>query len=388
VALACGVLVVVNGSPQSAQPDLVFWTTALERHVPGALDNDVRTIAAWPWRRLNQTLQQIRENGTDANLLLSAMLLFDISAHVPVDERPRLPSTGSAIIAQDGDRRGIGPLDSHLEAARRVLEAVNADRKEAALNRDRIVGWYRAVSAVLAGRLNLADLQPHMRAALERFPEDPGIQFDAGCFTETYASPVVQTPHPARRPNPRQLTAKRMMEELREGPASLLAEAERRFRKAKELDPGFAEARVRLGRVMTLRRRPADAVRELRSALALDSDDEVRYFGHLFLGEALELSKDPAGAMSAFRAAAALFPSAPSPQLAISSLAADQGDTATARQATQRVLALPQKTDADVDPWWLYLRGQGRNADAVYSSFAGRMKQLSLEAAGLWKQRE
>jgi tetratricopeptide (TPR) repeat protein len=251
-----------------------------------------------------------------------------------------------------------------------------------------VVGWYRTVSAVLAGRLNLADLQPHVRASLARFPEDAGIQFDAGCFAETYASPILQTPRSARRISPRQLTPERMMKALRDSPATLLGDAERHFRAARELDPGFAEARVRLGHVLTLRRRPAEAARELRSALALDADDEVKYFGYLFLGEALELSKDPAGAMSAFRAAAALFPSALSPQLSISSLAADQGDTATARRATDRVLALAQEADAHVDPWWRYSRGPGRNADAIYSAFTARMKQLSLEAGVLWKQRE
>jgi tetratricopeptide (TPR) repeat protein len=179
-----------------------------------------------------------------------------------------------------------------------------------------------------------------------------------------------------------------MMKALRDSPATLLGDAERHFRAARELDPGFAEARVRLGHVLTLRRRPAEAARELRSALALDADDEVKYFGYLFLGEALELSKDPAGAMSAFRAAAALFPSALSPQLSISSLAADQGDTATARRATDRVLALAQEADAHVDPWWRYSRGPGRNADAIYSAFTARMKQLSLEAGVLWKQRD
>jgi hypothetical protein len=52
------------------------------------------------------------------------------------------------------------------------------------------------------------------------------------------------------------------------------------------------------------------------------------------------------------------------------------------------VLALPQEADAHVDPWWWYSRGSGRNADAVYSAFTARMKQLSLEGSVLWKQRE
>jgi tetratricopeptide (TPR) repeat protein len=163
----------------------------------------------------------------------------------------------------------------------------------------------------------------------------------------------------------------------------LLARAEEHFVAAVERDPAFAEARVRLGRVMTLRGRPAEGAVELRRAIGLTSDEEVKYYGYLFLGNALELSADASGAMAAFQAAARLFPAAQSPQLAISRLASEQGDMGMAGAAIERVLAAA--AESRFDPWWLYHRASGRHADTIYTAFARQMEQVSIGAADLWR---
>lgn len=389
IMLAIGTL--SAGAPQHAlDVDVELWTAAVQGHEPGALDEPVRAIAAWPWRRLIPVLEQLQKRGSDPYLLRSAMLLADLSTHIPVEQRPQLSSGGHAIIAEDGETRGTGRLDSHLDAGRRLLEGVGSDPEapDGTAQRAHVVAWYRAVSAVLASRNNLADLQPHVERALVRFPDSAGVQFDAGCFAETFASPAVQASLARPEDKPSRLKPNDLRRDFSRRPPALLARAEKHFLAAVDRDPAFAEARVRLARVMTQRGRPAEAAPELRRAIGLTSDKEVKYYAHLFLGNALELSGDLSGAMEAFQAAAMLFPAAQSPQLAISRLASQQGDTKTAGAAVEHVLAAAGQADARFDPWWLYYRGSGRNAEAAYGEFASRMKQIPLGTADMWSVRK
>ena len=66
-----------------------------------------------------------------------------------------------------------------------------------------------------------------------------------------------------------------------------IAEAERFYRDAIRLEPGYAEARVRLGRVLSLRDRHAEAL-TLLSTPVETGDPVVRYYGALTLGHAAE----------------------------------------------------------------------------------------------------
>ncbi|HJR59639.1 MAG TPA: tetratricopeptide repeat protein [Vicinamibacterales bacterium] len=390
IVLEIGTLAVAGAGPQNLKDiEVNQWITAARQHEPGILDEHVRRVSDWPRDKFGRVLGRILNSGSDGILLRSATLLADISIHIPVDQRPQLSTPGYGIIAQDGQRRGIATLDSHLAAGRRLLDGIGSDpsARDAAAKRAHAVAWYRAVSAVLAARSNLADLQPHVDRSLARFPDSAGVLFDAGCFAEAYASPALQAPLSGQQEKSSQMKPEELLRSVRRKPAALLAEAERHFRAAVERDPAFTEARVRLGRVMTLRGRPAEAVRELRRATGLTADDKVKYFAYLFLGDALQLSSDDSGALSAFRTAAALFPSAQAPQLAIGRLAGEQGDSTTARAAIKRALEATDDPDERFDPWWIYYQGNGRHAEAMYAELAARMKQLMLQDDDIWRAR-
>jgi tetratricopeptide (TPR) repeat protein len=139
--------------------------------------------------------------------------------------------------------------------------------------------------------------------------------------------------------------------------------AETYFRRATAAKPSMAEAHLRLGHVLLLLERPADAIPELRQALASTVDDWLTYYGQLFLGAALESTRDLDGAFGAYTAAATLYPKAQSPHIALSALARRRGDRDAAFKAIQQVFDRPANDPESDDPWWSYFVAQARNAD-------------------------
>ena len=219
------------------------------------------------------------------------------------------------------------------------------------------------------------------------FPGEAGALFDAGCYAETFASPMIQAAIIRREIKPSLATAADTLREYTRSTSRLLAEAETHFRDSIERDPGLTEARVRLGRVLTTQGRVDAAAVELRKAVATPASSEVKYFAFLFLGRALEASNDAQAAAEAYRSAAALFPKAQSPHLAISRLAADGGDTRAAHERVDRVLRNSNDEAGRFDPWWLYHRCSGRDANVIYEEFSKRGRKLTMAAGVAMRSR-
>jgi tetratricopeptide (TPR) repeat protein len=314
-------------------------------------------------------------------------LLTDIAFKVPVYERPRGNLVGLSLVAQDGQARGEGALDSHLDAARRLIDALPRNGSpDAAEVRAHVIDWYRTVSAALSSTHNLADLEPHVKRSLARFPDDAGILFDAGSFYETFAAPLTQAVlvgDPERRGLQR--SGPRMVEYKPYTRGGLLYEAERYFRRAIERDPSPAEAHVRLGHVLLERGRGGEALEPLERAVALQSDAIGGYYGWMFLGSALARTGKPAEAIRAYRSALALFPHAQSAHLAISQIAAETGDAKLAREALERVLE--DRRDDALDPWWLYHRARGRDYESLYLAFSQQVDRLPPVNVETWRIR-
>ena len=112
---------------QPDQPDVQHWLRLLQEHRPGARDQSVADASRWTWSKLGPVLDKIQQQGLPPVVLRSAAFLTDIAVHVPLEERPNGSEDGFAIIAEDGERRGMGALDPHLAAARRLLDAVGSD---------------------------------------------------------------------------------------------------------------------------------------------------------------------------------------------------------------------------------------------------------------------
>lgn len=140
-----------------------------------------------------------------------------------------------------------------------------------------------------------------------------------------------------------------------------LKEAERQFRSALGINPSLFEARLRLGRVLTLRN-DREGMKTLE-AIVPGKDDGFSYLARLFEGDALERSGDSAGAEQRYRAAIALLPTAQSAQIALAHLRHARGARS---EAAADVTALARdRTLADTsEPWFWYPRGLGWRAGA------------------------
>jgi tetratricopeptide (TPR) repeat protein len=136
------------------------------------------------------------------------------------------------------------------------------------------------------------------------------------------------------------------------------------LRRAIGLEPANAEARLRLGRVLALQQKYTDALTELREAAARAQEPIQLYFVHLFTGQVQAEVQQYELARASFTRAAALFPYAQAPGLALSELAWRRGDRAEALAPLRRLSPKPSDEGGpmDADPWWTYDLSYARDA--------------------------
>ena len=338
---------------------LQAWLTTVEQHEPGMLDASVMAISAWSEGDLGSVLRDLKKAGRteEVNRVLKrgALLHADMNMLVPVGSRSlvtrQLSGTGRRLIlVVDGRPIGVEFSVAHLEFARALLDAVSPDPK-----RDEMVpAWYHATAAYLQSIESLGDLAPHLERALRLFPADANVLLDSGALHEAFAAPRLQA----------------AIQSLGGGVPIKSAraesqQAEKFFRQALKIKSGLAEARVRLGYVIGLQGRHAEAAGELRRAAATTEEPLLLYYAELFLGhEEAALNHDET-ARQGFERAGALYPRAQSPRLALSVLARRAGDRVGALRAIQGLLRLPADEREREDPWWQYNLVSVPSADAL-----------------------
>lgn len=275
------------------------------------------------------------------------------------------------ITISDGRQTALRREGIHWEIGRGLLAYVRPpDSERPAPGRDEMVRqWYVATAAWMQDRGDYDTT--HLGRAREIFPGDPDILFLSGCLHETYASPPVQSVvQAAVLPTGVMLAVGAEGRELRQ--------AESYFRRALQLNPAHTEARLRLGHVLARLDRHADAARELREAVASTGDGLLLYYGSMFLGSAAEALRLYDEAQASFERAAAIYPTAQSPRLALSELARRRGDRGGALREIQRVFALPVSQFERHDPWWNYDKVQARNVGDLLT----RLRRPFLDGAG------
>jgi Flp pilus assembly protein TadD len=368
------------------------WAAAALAHVPGERDAALRRIAGWPdaaVRHLEVEVTSIRQlmrnpdlkvfrippdfdrtggaeirySARDRALLedTAARLVRDGVAAVDLALRGVLFHTDIAVLAEgagrmlhyaDGRRVNFDDAAAdHWRAARVLADMLSAQDGRL----PDLTHWARAALAwmVAVQQWNAA----HVDHAVDRFGDDADVRFLAGCLHEMLASARTQAfLQGGGVPAGFQPRVGSRNAEL--GTALAL------FRRAVALNPRHTEARMHYGRMLTLTGRPEAAVPELQRATTESTDTTERYFGQLFLGAALEAAKSWAAAREAYTAAAALFPPAQAPRLALSHLLFATGQRQDAATAIAPLLAAPPDEDVRTDPWWTYLAWAGRDADA------------------------
>jgi tetratricopeptide (TPR) repeat protein len=315
--------------------------------------------------RLSSLAAESRRHGDDSNYLLrrGALLHTDVAMFVPSPTEPIAGSGAAApqrfrLTISDGLEMNMGQVAVHWELARMLLEYVQPEGagRPAPGRDDMVRQWYRATAAWMQSRED-HDTQ-HLDRARLLFPDDPDILFLSGCQHETYAAPHIQSAMRSA------VLPTGMTSDVGSDRAEL-RQAEAFFRRAIATNPNLPEARLRLGRALSLLDRHADARVMLTQALAGTDDPWLLYFGGLFLGRAEEALGNRDAARASYERAADLYPHAQSPRLALSQLARRSGDRAGALSAIAPVFSRTAGEDEREDPWWSYHVAQGRNAGAL-----------------------
>jgi tetratricopeptide (TPR) repeat protein len=312
--------------------------------------------------RLSSLAGAAKRRGDDNYVLRRGALLHaDIAMLVGVGSEPvsitRAPGPERLRMnISDGLETDIGQVAVHWEIARMLLDYVKppgADKP--APGRDEMVRqWYRATAAWM--QMTESHDTLHLNRAREIFPADPDLLFLSGCQRETYAAARIQSAvRTAVLPTGVRIDIGSDQEELHQ--------AEIFLGRALKANPDMAEAHLHFGRVLSLRDRQAEAVTELRQALASMDDELLHYYGELFLGAAEEALGHFDAARDAYVEAAALGPAAQSPRIALSALARRRGDRAAALSEMNKVFELASAEPEPDDPFWTYHTAQARNAD-------------------------
>jgi tetratricopeptide (TPR) repeat protein len=320
----------------------------------------------------------VARKGGDVNFVLrrGAMLHTDIAMsgepEQPIERASSSPAPRQMRLnILDGGAAGDVEIPIHWIIARLLLDdVIPAGEKKAAPGRDALVrDWYRATAAWMQDR-ERHDI-PHLDRARALFPRDDYILFLSGCQREAFAAPRLHAAMDGAAIPPGFIL----------GIGSDRAElhrAEEYFRRALDVDPDLAEARLHLGHVLLAGKKykdAADALRRIRFA----HDDQLEYYRAIFLGAAeAGLARD-AEARTEYRRAAELRPEAQSPLLALSELALKHGDRQSATRELARVFALPPYAPERDDPWWEYFTSQVRDADARIASLRADVAAVASE---------
>jgi tetratricopeptide (TPR) repeat protein len=291
-------------------------------------------------------------------LLHADIAMLGIAAAEPIAIGPSSDAQPIRVTISDGRQTGLNQSGLHWTLGRRLLDQVSPQGSaRPAPERDAMVRlWYIATAAWMQREGNHDNT--HLARGGEIFPDAAELLLLAGAQHEAYASRAIQTAvRSAFLPTGVKLDIGSERAELRE--------AEKYLRRAVETSPELAEAHLRLGRVLALMGRDAEAGKEL--GLALDSTDEdlLVYYGSLFLGSVEDSRGHHETARMLYERASALYPLAQSPRLALSELARRAGHRDEALREIGKVFALPSGSAHDADPWWTYNYVQGRHADAL-----------------------
>ena len=321
IALVVAVIAIPHAALAQAPPPRSYLQI-LELYQHGRIDEALAALAMTADSKVQsgqklifKTLEQ-----KDPRRVPAAVGLLRVGALIHAAEAFRLA---------DHDRGGAL---RHLDVARAYVAKVASGGREPSF----VLDWWLMVISVFQGQFDLVMANELGRQARDSVGESPELWLAIG-VTEEMAWTIS---HDAG---------------VRYSFNGDLQDAESAYRRALAGQPGLVEARVRLGRVLTLRGAIDESLRVL-GAIGAGEDGESRYLARLFEGEALERSGKVAEAEEQYFAAFAAVPRAQSARLALAHLRHLNGQRAEAT-ATVRATAEDRGAADDTDPWFWYTRG-------------------------------
>lgn len=386
------------------------WLDGVVNHVPGQSDEHVTrlvSMTAGDWRTLFEALPSVLQTligdgvatstteekaivtlaknavqmrGANELLRRAAVMHADAAmsgGRMPLPEM-RLLDQRSFVESRDGEVDRVVSANGHWPFARGLLDLL---RRPRAADDPFAATWYHAHAAYLMRVQQFGEVSSHLDRAAQLFPLDARIQFDLGALSELLGLPrsrlVLDDPQAQHAlgstsgqrliADPRLLQSAGLLNFTRAGSIptreAANAEAELRYRRALELDKTIVEARIRLGRLVTLRARYTDALKELDAAIAAKPAPVLLFYANLFAGRAARGAGQSERAAVYFTRALELYPDAQSALLGASQVALVRADLAGALARVQRLETAMQSHP--YDPWWDYHLGAGRQHEVL-----------------------
>jgi tetratricopeptide (TPR) repeat protein len=291
---------------------------------------------------------------------------------------------GYQLLAKHQDKAGI----QHLMMARAladwtrwrfILEYLSTEDKKldyGRLRRD----VYTAIAWILQSAAKREELQEHLELARKNLPGEAEIWLASGSAEELYADPsMLKTLQKTNSRVPRDTWELTMR-------GRFLAKAEEYHREAAARDPAFAEAHMRLGRVLQLRGKLPDARTSLETARRLASESaagavvapgsesasHVGYLATLFLAGVVEQMNKSAPAFDLYAEVVRQWPECQSGHLGLSRAYSARGDGQAALDALAPLRKEPERR-ACFDAWWVYRSGQAWRLKATLQAFRERV---------------
>jgi tetratricopeptide (TPR) repeat protein len=279
---------------------------------------------------------------------------------------PPLLSNDHFIVHGDGRMIGEAGADWNWPFARSLLDLLleedahrRVDMHITPHDRVFIAEWYHAIAAYLLAVGDEGDLNAHQQHAAAILSDDPNVLFDGACNAEILGLPY----HQLLRDDPVFQAAAARLKVVLPVRDQTNADAERLFRRAIQVDPSYAEARVRLARLLDERGRHDEAAAEIGRALATNPAPAVAFYAHLVAGRIDQARGQARRSLEHYTAAVALYPDAQSALLGASQAAAMTSDVAAAMSFVQHLG--PRSQQFDADPWRLYPLAAGRDAEPL-----------------------
>ena len=314
-----------------------------------------RATQATQFASYNNLVSQYRKGSFErAASELRFLSVADIDEQVMIDwardarRAERRDDLGAALMLHTEvlfEELASDPMRLRVNAAIRkhdkVLAAIHEQLRGYSRTTPILRTWYLMWEAFRQGfsLTGTAPVSDYLDEGLSAFPQDSDLQLAAGARHEMVWWNAAQNRHrdPAERSR---------------GAENSLTTARRYFQRSIDGNPKGIEARVRLGRTLTVLGEYDAAREQLDGARA--GDPAFEYLRLLFLGDLRERQKDLDGAVAAYEEAIRTTPSPQSARLAVAQVLHSLGRRAdAARAATQ---AMDTAKDQN-DPWWGYQRG-------------------------------
>ena len=272
------------------------------------------------------------------------------------------PERSVIVKSFDGRVENFELENPHWTLARDMLDALPGRPRDPLLSQ-----WYRAIGSYFAYERRWADALKHFEQARHAVPDDAQVLFGEACLQETLGSPRVQN-FVRVTTLPNGLVIRGVFP-----PQTHWRSAENLLRRALAIDPQFVEARLRLGRVLFQQKKYDEALPFLVQAAGDSTDRTLRYYAHLFSGDALASLGRVEDARESYERAIAQWPTGQAARLGLAAAMRAAGDR---EQGLAVVVASLEEPPADEDdePWWEYPFGDAAHMqtlmDALRAPFA------------------